>query len=163
MSIDLPSNGHVSDPYAAAAAEARMAVQGEVTNLRVMLTDERRLRDRLDRLIDESKTRERRLAKAIAALEDEPPATKKPAAATATKSVGAATIDRVAIALAGFDEPVMAKDIAERTGLSVGAARAALQALRDDERARVARVEPGRGQGKTYYAAMPEQEPASAT
>lgn len=144
--------------------EVEARVGGYVEGLRDLVTAERASRADFEAKVKASKDREHKFLRAIAALEggDLRTATTKPKPKPrAQQLIGSKTIDKVLTAVRELTaEPgvtgVTRQEVAERAGVSIEAARRALETLRVDEKVRKAGK---RGTGPTaanYWALMPD-------
>jgi ribosomal protein S25 len=133
----------------------------EATTMRRMLEAEQRLRAQVEVVLDTISTREKRLQRALAALEGtaagpgRPKAQKAQAAAAkhgSSWSIGEDKIERAHAALVELGE-ARTSQIAKKAGISTETARRAVRALRERERARIVKHDKNLGD---YYALMPD-------
>lgn len=150
-------NGHALpdvDPYA--AFEKQVAEQ--VDGMRTLLAEQRSITRQLEAELAEQKEREKRIEKALAALQGNASASAPRRQARPDRAAGAErkryasedAIARVRAALGEHGEQ-RKKDLQEHTGLSQPTIAQALEILREREEVRITRAE---NQSK-FYALMP--------
>lgn len=183
MTAVAATNGHAPvspNPYAQRDEHLSSGVAAEIESLRRLLDAELEGRAEIEALLDNSKERERRLARAIAILEHgsqtqqqaaAAAAKPKPAAKDTTNwNVSAETVERVReaffayYATEGEGEPFTMTTLAawmgkNRKGIGGETIRRAFEVLRRDEIIRVCGTT--RGGGK-MFAPMPEQQQLNA-
>jgi predicted HTH transcriptional regulator len=161
MSENGSAPGH---ELAELAARAQKGIDDHIRDLRALIQAEVDSRSEYERLVELSKQRERRLAKAVAALEGEPLHKPKtgPAKPKARQMISAEAADRVfdqmrnLMQQTGRDTVTRPQLMREITDMSGETIRRSLVLLRDQQRIRQA-GRTGRG-AATLYAVMPDAQ-----
>jgi CRP-like cAMP-binding protein len=151
--------------------DAARSIDGHIQALREMAANEAESRREAERYVEASRERERRLEKAIAALEGvplgaggRPKQTAKPKASYAWR-VSDQVVSEVEVALRALltgdgAEAVTAAELARATGRSRETTRRVLERLREQGTVRLAgkrQINP-HGQSSTLYALMPNDD-----
>jgi DNA-binding transcriptional ArsR family regulator len=165
MTVDTEprANGHhppvlADDDLHTAARRLEDTIADRCAELRDVLEAERALRARVESIVDESKAREKRIQRALAALgepEEEPvrrQTAAKPQKPSARKQYASAeAISRVFGAMVEANAELRQKDLSDATGLSHPTIAKSLTVLREQEKVRITRQDhTGR-----YFALMP--------
>lgn len=162
----LPQSNGTPPPEESWEAQARHLeeiVDAECADLRELLAEQQVLSSRIQQVLDGVKDRERRIAKALAALEDRPVVAavpkrgrprKTPEGARPTWRISDAKLETIYDALVRIGQG-RNPQIAEAAGSSPETTRRALRQLREAERVRV--VAKDRRYGSTF-APMPERQ-----
>ena len=163
----LASNGRpleTSDPYAEAAAASALALEQQATALRALVAGEHELVERLEGLLHEAKTRERRVQRALDVLTGETAPQgrlkskpgPKGALGENMRRAGRESAERIFAVLREADEPIGVSDLERITGLAGSTVQRALERLREEDRVRATGKRPG-GVG-VLYAPMPDAQ-----
>lgn len=172
MTVEAPSNGHHSPEslmgqltWQQENVEHEGNVRALISDLEVQLVEEQRALARVELVVSGYREREKRLAKAIAALKGEPLGSggKQNDLAKREKTqpnwtVSEAKIEKVLAGLREYGPCTAAHLSREIEKLSPETARRALETLRERELARIAGKTRG---GGTQYALMPETSSGS--
>lgn len=154
MTALAQTNGHhAAEPDPLEAFESQVAEQ--IDGMRSLLAEQRSMTRHVQAQLDEQKARERRIEKALAALQGNTSATAatRPRSAPSERKryVSEESVETVYRALEAAGSEQRQADLQQATGLSSPTISQALTALREAERVRITRVE---GQSK-FYALMP--------
>ena len=162
MSATAQANGHAPVEDAAQLDGFDQAVDRETEALRGLLDEQRSITQQLTMQLDAQKAREKRIEKALSALVGEPPATARPRRQAPSErkqyasAEAIATVYEALVELGGEQRQI---DLVTKTGLSSPTIAKSLDALREQERVRIARVK----DRSKYYAPMPEATPEAAS
>jgi response regulator of citrate/malate metabolism len=153
------SNGHVPEDEQSLAEHTSAlttALEQHAQGLRGLLESQHAVVERFETMLRTAKDEQRRIQRALAAIEGEPATPKTvPKPKASRGGVSERKMSDTLRALEALGAPARIRDIAKEAGIAGETCRKALEQLRAQELVRIAGVQPGPGGPAKLYTLMP--------